>query len=85
MVSIENASKFRNAAYIILEGKIERHIEKDLYVFTDDSGSIVINITPEKMAMLDISADDRIRVRGEIERAWFSRPTVGAIEVEVIE
>lgn len=84
VVSVENARQFRNASEIVIEGKIVRHEDDDKYVFTDDTGSIVVKITPEKMRELDLESGDRVRIRGEIERTWFGRPSVGAIEAEVI-
>jgi len=85
VVSVENVRQFRNASYIMLEGQIGRYLGKDKYIFNDDTGSVVVKITPEKLDQFTVSDGDRVRIRGEIERSWFSRPTVGAIEVEVIE
>ncbi|MCL2629768.1 MAG: NirD/YgiW/YdeI family stress tolerance protein [Alphaproteobacteria bacterium] len=85
IVSVENVRQFRNGSYVILEGRIERYIDKDMYVFEDDTGSIIVKITPEKISQFSARENDRVRIRGEIERARFSRPTIGAIKVEIID
>jgi len=85
MVNVKRPRDFMGVSEIVLEGQIERHLEKDWYVFTDDAGSVIVKITPEKLEEFDVSENDTVRIHAEIERSLFRRPRLGAVSVEVIE
>jgi uncharacterized protein (TIGR00156 family) len=76
-VSVEEAKTLRDDTPVSLQGKIERFLGNDKYLFTDDSGSITIEIEKRLWRGLSVSQDDMVEIIGEIDKDF------RIIEVEV--
>lgn len=68
LVTVEKAKTLPDDAYVVLRGKIERHISKDKYEFRDDTGTIVVEIDRDKWGGLNITPKDTVELRGEVDR-----------------
>ena len=68
MVSVEKAKTLPDDAHVVLRGVIERHISKDKYEFRDASGTIVVEIDGEAWGGQNVTPDDTVELRGEIDR-----------------
>ncbi|MCL2175596.1 MAG: NirD/YgiW/YdeI family stress tolerance protein [Treponema sp.] len=77
VITIEEAKTLRDETPVMLKGKIERFLGNKKYLFTDNTGSIVIEIENRLWQTLSIDENDLVEITGEIDRN-FRR-----IEVEV--
>ena len=77
VTSVAEARTLRDDSPVILRGKIERFLGNEKYLFSDDSGSLIIEI--ERRVWANVSADenDLVEISGEIDRDW------RGVEVEV--
>ena len=50
----------------VLEGNIVKHMEKNRYLFKDDSGEITVDIPPHVFGNIDVTPETKVRVTGEI-------------------
>lgn len=58
-----------------------RKIQKNQYVFKDQTGEIDVVIKDELLRNITVTPDTLIRVRGEIDKDWFSI----IVEVDSVE
>jgi uncharacterized protein (TIGR00156 family) len=66
--TVADAKNLRDNTPVILQGKIERFLGDEKYLFSDDSGSIVIEIDNRVWGNLSIDHNDVIEIDGEIDR-----------------
>ncbi|MDR0622109.1 MAG: YgiW/YdeI family stress tolerance OB fold protein [Deltaproteobacteria bacterium] len=75
--TVTEALRQRDDSYVILQGQIVRHLGKDKYLFKDATGEINLDIDNNKWNGLNVTPDDTVEIRGEIDKDWNS------IEVDV--
>ena len=76
-ITVEQAKTLRDDAAIILRGYIEKSLGNERYLFSDETGSITIEIERKVWGSLTVDENDLIEISGEIDREW------NRIEVEV--
>ena len=69
---------------VILEGYLLRKLQKEVYVFKDQTGEIDVEIDDKLLRDIKVTPDTLIRVRGEIDKDWFSI-LVEADAVEIVD
>ena len=79
IISVSEALGKSDDAYVVLKGNIKQSLGDDIYVFTDQTGTINIEIDEDDWNGLNISPEDIIIIKGEIDKGWNS------IEVDVDE
>jgi uncharacterized protein (TIGR00156 family) len=52
---------------VILQGKIERRLDDDKYLFSDDTGSITVEINFWVWNGLSVDANDTVEITGEVD------------------
>ncbi len=77
ILTVKEAEKLRDDAYVKLRGNIVQHINKDKYLFRDATGEIVIEIDRDKWRGLVVNDKDTVEIVGEIDKDWNS------IEIDV--
>ncbi|OYQ73493.1 YgiW/YdeI family stress tolerance OB fold protein [Wohlfahrtiimonas sp. G9077] len=77
ITTVKDAMTLRDDAYVKLRGKIVKHSHKDKYIFSDDTGSITVEIDKDKWRGLTINDKDLVEIVGEVDKDWNS------IEIDV--
>ena len=77
VITIEQAKGMSDDTFVILRGNITKNIGDELYVFTDGTSTINIEIDDEDWNGQNIGPEDFVEIRGEIDKGWTS------IEIDV--
>jgi uncharacterized protein (TIGR00156 family) len=76
-ITVAEAKELRDDSPVILRGKIERFLGNEKYAFSDDSGTITIEIDNKIWSGLSVDQNDTVEITGELDRDF------KGIEVEV--
>jgi uncharacterized protein (TIGR00156 family) len=68
--AIENT---RVGRYVTLEGNLVAHLRADYYSFSDDSGTVRVEIPRATFGGRQIGPADRVRIMGEVDTGRFGR------------
>ena len=79
-ITVAEAQNLRNNTPVILQGRIERFLGDEKYLFSDGSGSIVVEINDDVWDNLSLSQNDMVEIIGEIDR----KSRGNEVEVEII-
>jgi uncharacterized protein (TIGR00156 family) len=66
--TVSEAKNLRDNTPVILQGRIERFLGDEKYLFSDDTGSIVVEIDNRVWGNLSIDQTDVVEIDGEIDR-----------------
>jgi uncharacterized protein (TIGR00156 family) len=69
-ITIKQAKTLPDHAFVVVEGKIERAVGKELYVLNDGTDTIYVEIDHKHWYGLSVGADDVVIIYGEIDREW---------------
>jgi uncharacterized protein (TIGR00156 family) len=69
-ITVAEAKNLRDYTPVILQGKIERFLGDEKYLFSDDSGNIVIEIDKRVWGSLSVNENDVVEINGEIDREF---------------
>jgi uncharacterized protein (TIGR00156 family) len=67
-ITIEEAKKLKDDAPVVLRGKIEQYLGDEKYLFSDATGTIVVEIEVRLWADLTAGPDDVVEISGEVEK-----------------
>jgi uncharacterized protein (TIGR00156 family) len=81
VASVAEAQKMKDDAAVVLEGKIEKSLGNEEYLFSDATGSIVVEIDDDDWKGITVTPQDLVLLKGEIEKDMFKTE----IDVDVIE
>jgi uncharacterized protein (TIGR00156 family) len=70
-ITVDEAKNLRDDTPVILQGKIERFLGDEKYLFSDDTGNIVIEIDDRIWGNLSIDQNDPVEITGEIDRGFW--------------
>jgi uncharacterized protein (TIGR00156 family) len=76
-VSVAEAKKLKNNKPVILSGKIEKFLGDEKYLFSDNTGTIQLDIDDEIWKGLSVDQNDTVEISGEIDKEFTG------IEIEV--
>jgi uncharacterized protein (TIGR00156 family) len=76
-ITVEEAKNLRDDSPVILQGTIERFLGDEKYTFSDDSGTITIEIDNKIWSGLSVDQYDTVEITGKLDRDFTG------IEVEV--
>lgn len=57
-------------SYVVLEGRIEKQVRREHYIFRDASGSIEVEIDDDVWRGVNVTPRDRVRLTAEIDQDW---------------
>lgn len=57
---------------VVLTGKIDNAFGDEKYQFTDNTGSIVIEVDDDSWRNVQITPNDTVQIRGDVDKGWFS-------------
>ena len=81
VVSVDQALKMSDDTAVVLEGKIEKSLGNEEYIFTDSTGSVTVEIDDDNWRGVTVTPQDTIVIKGEVEKDMFKTE----IEVDAIE
>ena len=80
IVTVDEAKGLRDDYPVVLRGKIERFLGDEKYLFTDETGSIIVEIENRLWRGLSVDQNDTVEITGEIDRG-FTRTEVEASSI----
>ncbi|MDR0585403.1 MAG: NirD/YgiW/YdeI family stress tolerance protein [Treponema sp.] len=81
IVTVETAKTLRDDYPVTLKGKIERFLGDEKYLFSDDTGSIIIEIDNRIWRGISIDQNDTVEITGEVDRG-FTRVEIEASSIK---
>ncbi|MDR1046986.1 MAG: NirD/YgiW/YdeI family stress tolerance protein [Treponema sp.] len=66
-ITVSEAKGLRDDTPVILQGRIERFLGDEKYLFSDDTGNIIIEIDHRVWGNLSIDENETIEINGEID------------------
>jgi uncharacterized protein (TIGR00156 family) len=82
VLTVEEAKKLRDDSPVQLQGAIVRALGDEKYVLRDASGEIIVEIDDDVWRGVTVGPDDKVEIRGEVDRDFPGFPV--EIEVDVI-
>ncbi|MDR2433686.1 MAG: NirD/YgiW/YdeI family stress tolerance protein [Treponema sp.] len=76
-VTVAEAKNLRDDSPVVLRGKIERFLGDEKYLFSDDSGTITVEIDNRLWTGLSVNQNDTVEISGEVDKDF------RGIEIEV--
>jgi uncharacterized protein (TIGR00156 family) len=76
-VTVAEARSLRDDSPVVLRGRIERFLGDEKYLFSDDSGTITVEIDNGLWTGLSVNENDTVEISGEIDK------DIRGVEVEV--
>ncbi|MDR1933173.1 MAG: NirD/YgiW/YdeI family stress tolerance protein [Spirochaetales bacterium] len=67
-ITVEEAKNLRDDSPVTLRGKIERFLGDEKYLFSDDSGSIIVEIDNRLWNGVSVNQNDTVEIIGEIDK-----------------
>ncbi|MDO4694921.1 MAG: NirD/YgiW/YdeI family stress tolerance protein [Eikenella sp.] len=55
---------------VVLEGRIEKQVRREHYIFRDASGSIEVEIDDDVWRGVNVTPRDRVRLTAEVDQDW---------------
>jgi uncharacterized protein (TIGR00156 family) len=68
--TVAEAKRLRDDSPVTLQGKIERSLGDETYLFSDDTGTVIVEIDKRVWGNLSVDENDVIEISGEIEGAF---------------
>jgi uncharacterized protein (TIGR00156 family) len=69
-ITVAEAKSLRDDTPVILQGKIERFLGDEKYLFSDDTGNIIIEIDNRVWGALSVDENETVEINGEIDREF---------------
>jgi uncharacterized protein (TIGR00156 family) len=69
-ITVAEAKNLRDDTPVILRGKIERFLGDEKYLFSDDNGTIVIELENRVWGSLSVDENEVVEISGEIDREF---------------
>ena len=66
--TVEDAMKLEDGKPVKLEGNSAEHLEEQFYLFTDDTGQILLEIPDEVIGDMQVDPEKKVRVIGKVAR-----------------
>jgi uncharacterized protein (TIGR00156 family) len=76
-ITVADAKNLRDDSPVVLRGKIERFLGDEKYLFSDDSGTITVEIDNRLWTGLSVNQNDIVEISGEVDKDF------RGIEIEV--
>ncbi len=76
VTTVAEALNAKDETVVVLTGKIEKEIAHEKYQFTDNTGTIVIEIDNEDWRGVEVTPTDTIEIRGETDKDLVGDATI---------
>ncbi len=75
-VPVAEALKMKDDAPVVLTGRIEKSLGNEKYQFSDDTGTIVVEIDDDDWNGVTVRPENTVELRGEIDKELIGEPEV---------
>lgn len=72
VMTIEQIEMLNDDAPVVLQGKIESALGDEKYQFSDETGTIIVEIDDDKWNNVRVTPNDTIQIRGELDKGWMT-------------
>ncbi|MDR2400381.1 MAG: NirD/YgiW/YdeI family stress tolerance protein [Deferribacteraceae bacterium] len=72
LVTVAAAKELKDDTPVIIRGKIEKFLGGEKYLFSDNSGNIVVEIDDELWRGISADQNDPVEITGEVEKDFTS-------------
>jgi len=83
-VTVEAARAARVDSYVTVTGSIASHLRGEYYVFRDDTGEIRVEISDGLWAGRQVSPEDTVRIRAEVDRRFIGEVYLWVQSLEIV-
>jgi len=70
-------------ARLVLQGKLIRKVGKEKYLFSDGTGEIRVEIEEEDFPTVNVDANTRVMIEGEVEKEFLQSPEIDVKRITV--
>jgi uncharacterized protein (TIGR00156 family) len=70
IVTVDAAKGLRDDYPVVLRGKIERFLGDEKYLFTDETGSIIVEIDNSLWRGISVDQNDTVEITGEVDKGF---------------
>lgn len=70
--TVSELKHMQDDSYVVLEGKIQKRLGKEEYLFADASGSITVEIDDDEWRGVEVGPQDIVEIIGELDKGVFS-------------
>ena len=71
-MTVAEAKKLGDDTPVVLVGKIEKSLGGEKYVFTDNTGSVTVEIDNDDWRGLTVNDKDTVEIRGEVDKDFMN-------------
>lgn len=75
-VTVSQIADMKDDAWVILRGKIARQVGDERYEFSDNTGTIVVEIDDDDWGGQYVTPDDTVEIRGEVDKHMMKDTTI---------
>ena len=68
--TVEQAKGMRDDTHLALRGRIVQHLGGKHYLFSDDTGTIEVEIENKRWQGQTVGPDDVVEIYGEVDKDW---------------
>jgi uncharacterized protein (TIGR00156 family) len=83
IVTVDTARGLRDNHPVVLRGRIERFLGDEKYLFTDETGSITVEIDKKLWRGLSVDQNDTVEITGEVDKD-FTKVEIEASSIKKI-
>lgn len=69
--TVAEVKQMKDNSYVILEGKIEKRLKDEEYLFADKTGSITVEIDDDDWQGQTVTPQDAIEIKGKFDKGIF--------------
>ena len=80
---VSKVGKMWDEAHVVVEGHLVEQTSGDRYTFRDESGSIQVELEHEDFAGLNVTANDKVRIYGEVDNGF--RTSIEGYRIERVQ
>lgn len=84
-MTVEAASSARSDTYVTVTGSISSHLREEYYIFRDETGEVRVEIEDALWAGRQITPDDTVRLRAEVDRRLTGQVYLWVQSLEIVE
>lgn len=70
--TVKEVKNMKDDTWVVMQGKIERKIGHEEYLFTDDTGSITVEIDNDDWKGTVVTPQDKVEIIGEVDKGILS-------------
>jgi len=68
VTTVKQAKTFRDDTPVVLQGRILRSLGNEKYMFSDNTGTIVVEIDDDLWRGISVSENDLVEIHGEVDK-----------------